>query len=193
MAVQLVLGLGNPGSRYAETRHNVGFRVVDELARRDGSGSWSRYPLCDMRLLSVGRGVITAKPSTFMNRSGAALEWLLRRYSLAPEQVLVVVDDVDLKLGRLRLRKHGGPGTHNGLRDLCEVAGTSFPRLRVGVRGEEVWDDLASYVTEPFDTEELDTVAAVIGRAADAVVAAVADGLDVAMNRFNRSLDESED
>jgi PTH1 family peptidyl-tRNA hydrolase len=186
MSIELVLGLGNPGPRYAETRHNVGFRVVDELARRCGFGSWDRHPLCDLRPLAVGGGVIGAKPQCFMNRSGAALEWLIEGYTVEPEQVLVVVDDVDLPIGRLRLRRHGGPGTHNGLRDLCEVAGTTFPRLRVGVRGEEVWDDLAAYVTEPFAESEVATVAEAISRAADAVEAVIIEGLDAAMNRFNR-------
>ena len=186
MSIELVLGLGNPGSRYAETRHNVGFRVVDELARRSGFGSWERHPLCDLRPLAIGGWVIGAKPQTYMNRSGAALDWLVNRYALDPAGVLVVVDDVDLPIGRLRLRKHGGSGTHNGLRDLCEVAGNAFPRLRVGVRGEEVWDDLAVYVTRPFADDELETVAQAISRAADAVEAVIAEGLDVAMNRFNR-------
>ncbi len=148
MSIELVLGLGNPGPRYAETRHNVGFRVVDELDRRHGFGCWERYPLCDLRPLAIGGTVIAAKPMTFMNRSGAALAWLTERFGFEPEQILVVVDDVDLPIGRLRLRKHGGPGTHNGLRDLCEVAGTAYPRLRVGVQGEEVPDDLATYVTD---------------------------------------------
>ena len=191
MSIELVLGLGNPGPRYAETRHNVGFRVVDELASRRGLGSWERYSLSDLRSLAVGAGVIGAKPLTFMNRSGAALAWLLERFSLEPEQVLVVVDDIDLPIGRLRLRKHGGPGTHNGLRDLCEVAGRAFPRLRVGVRGEEVWDDLAGYVTAPFEDHEIETVTGAVARAADAVEAVIADGLDAAMNRFNRVEGES--
>jgi len=191
MSIELVLGLGNPGPRYAETRHNVGFRVMDELGFRRGLGSWERYILCDLISLNLGSGVIGAKPMTFMNLSGAALGWLLERFSLEPEQVLVVVDDVDLPIGRLRLRKHGGSGTHNGLRDLCEVAGRSFPRLRVGVRGEEVWDDLAAYVTTPFKNDELEGVAAAVTRAADAVESVIADGLDAAMNRFNRVEGES--
>ena len=186
MPIELVLGLGNPGPRYAETRHNVGFRVVDELGFRWGLGSWERYILCDLISLNLGSGVIGAKPMTFMNRSGAALGWLLERFSLEPEQVLVVVDDIDLGIGRLRLRKHGGSGTHNGLRDLCDVAGQSFPRLRVGVRGGEVWDDLAAHVTTPFKNEELEDVAAAVTRAADAVESVITEGLDTAMNRFNR-------
>ena len=191
MSIELVLGLGTPGLRYAETRHNVGFRVMDELGFRRGLGSWERYILCDLISLNLGSGVIGGKPMTFMNRSGAALGWLLERFSLEPEQVLVVVDDIDLPIGRLRLRKHGGPGTHNGLRDLCEVAGRAFPRLRVGVRGEEVWDDLAGYVTAPFEDHEIETVTGAVARAADAVEAVIADGLDAAMNRFNRVEGES--
>ncbi|MEE4271245.1 MAG: aminoacyl-tRNA hydrolase [Thermoanaerobaculales bacterium] len=184
--VQLVLGLGNPGPRYAGTRHNAGFRVVDELAGRAGIGDWEPYILAHLVSLKLGDGVIAAKPMTYMNRSGAALGWLLERFALEPEQVLVVVDDIDLPLGRLRLRRSGGPGTHNGLRDLCDVAGKGYPRLRVGVRGEEPWDDLAAWVTSGFAPDERDAVEDAVARAADAVEAVVADGIDAAMNRFNR-------
>jgi PTH1 family peptidyl-tRNA hydrolase len=193
MSIELVLGLGNPGPRYAETRHNVGFRVVDELARRSGVGVWDRHPSCEIRPLATLGGVIGAKPLTFMNRSGNAAGWLIERYALDPERILVVVDDIDLPIGRLRLRKHGGPGTHNGLRDLCEEIGNGFPRLRVGVRGEEVWDDLAAYVTDPFGAHELEEVDQAIIRAADAVESVITDGLDAAMNRFNRFEVEPED
>lgn len=186
MSIHLVLGLGNPGPRYAETRHNVGFRVVDELMRRGGIGDWQPYLLCDLGSANFGGGVTVAKPMTYMNLSGSALSWLLGRFSIEPEQTLVVVDDVDLPLGRLRLRKKGGPGTHNGLRSLCDVAGKRFPRLRVGVRGEMLWDDLAAYVTAPFSGNELRSVEHAVGRAADAVEAVMNDGLDAAMNVFNR-------
>ena len=187
MATELVLGLGNPGPRYAETRHNVGFRVVDELARRHGIGDWERYLLGDLRSLDLGDGVIAAKPMTFMNLSGGAFRWLLVRFGLEPRQALVVVDDIDLPLGRLRLRKHGGSGTHNGLRDLCDAAGQGYPRLRVGVRGEAPWEDLAAWVTAPFERDELETVETAVARAADAVEAVVNEGIDAAMNEFNRS------
>lgn len=186
MPIELVLGLGNPGESYAETRHNVGFRVVDELATRRGLGPWEAYILSDLGSLDIGSGVIAAKPMTYMNRSGAALSWLLERFNLKPDQILVVVDDIDLPIGRLRLRKGGGPGTHNGLKDLCEVAGKVYPRLRVGVRGDEVLDDLATYVTDPFSANEQPDVDRAIVRAADAVEAVITDGLDVAMNVFNR-------
>jgi len=186
MSIELVLGLGNPGPRYAETRHNVGFRVVDELARRHGIGAWEGYLLGDLRSLDLGRGVIAAKPMTYMNLSGSAFRWLLDRFSIEPEQALVVVDDIDLTLGRLRLRERGGPGTHNGLRDLCDAAGRGFPRLRVGVRGEEIGEDLAAWVTAPFHAAEIGIVEEAVSRAADAVEAVIADGLDAAMNVFNR-------
>lgn len=192
MSIKLVLGLGNPGERYAETRHNVGFRVVDELARRWGRDGWQRHPTCDVRPLAIGGRVIGAKPLTFMNRSGDAASWLIEEFDLEPEQMLVVVDDIDLSLGRLRLRKHGGPGTHNGLRDLCDVVGRAFPRLRVGVRGEDVWEDLAAYVTDPFERNEIEGVDRALKRAADAVEAVVNDGLDAAMNVFNRAAAEGD-
>jgi PTH1 family peptidyl-tRNA hydrolase len=186
MATELVLGLGNPGPRYAETRHNVGFRVVDELARRHGIGPWERYLLGDLRSLDLGDGLIAVKPMTFMNLSGGALRWVLDRFRLEPTQVLVVVDDIDLPLGRLRLRKTGGPGTHNGLRDLCDAVGRDYPRLRVGVGGEDQPEDLAAWVTSPFAPDELDTVDDAVARAADAVETVVGEGIDIAMNEFNR-------
>lgn len=190
MAIRLVLGLGNPGARYADTRHNVGFRVVDELVRRHGAGGWEHRLPCDLGTLDLGDGVLVAKPLTYMNRSGSAFRWLLDRFDLEAGQTLVAVDDVDLPLGRLRLRKRGGPGTHNGLRDLCEEVGIDFPRLRVGVRGVEPWKDLAAYVTEPFDECEIEIVNEAVRRAADAAEAVITDGLDAAMNVFNRVAEE---
>ncbi|HSL17324.1 MAG TPA: aminoacyl-tRNA hydrolase [Methylomirabilota bacterium] len=188
MAVELVLGLGNPGPRYAATRHNVGFRVADELVRRAGAPAWREHPLCLLTTARLAREVSVAKPLTYMNLSGSALLWLLERFGLAPAEVLVVVDDIDLPLGRLRLRPRGGPGTHNGLRDLCDAVGTDFPRLRVGVAaGDEAPLDLADWVTSPFEAHQLEAASAAVERAADAVETAIADGITAAMNRFNRT------
>jgi PTH1 family peptidyl-tRNA hydrolase len=186
VSIQLVLGLGNPGPRYADTRHNIGFRVVDELARRHGIGRWERYLLCELASVDLGGGLLIAKPMTFMNRSGAAMWWLLDRFGFEPREALVIVDDIDLPLGRLRLRKQGSSGTHNGLRDLCTVAGTGYPRLRVGVRGDEPWSDLAAWVTAPFAADESEAARRAVSRAADAVEAVIDSGIDVAMNEFNR-------
>jgi PTH1 family peptidyl-tRNA hydrolase len=194
MSIRLVLGLGNPGARYAETRHNVGFRVVDELGVRCGVGAWRREPLVDLLELDLGSGLLAAKPLTYMNRSGSALEWLIERFAVDPAEVLVVVDDLDLVLGRLRLRRRGGPGTHNGLRDLCRIAGTGYPRLRVGVRGDGEPDDLADWVTSPFAAGEREVAEDAVRRAADAVEAVVRDGFAAAMNVFNRAdADESDE
>ena len=127
-----------------------------------------------------------ARPMTFMNRSGDAALWLLDQLEITAERMLVVVDDVDLPLGVLRLRRSGGPGTHNGLRDLCAEIGDGFPRLRVGVRGDDLSGDLADYVTSRFDSSETEIADAAIERAADAVDAALRDGFEKAMNVYNR-------
>ncbi len=185
MGIELVVGLGNPGDRYASTRHNVGFRVVEELASRHGTAGWVRFELCHVTSVWLAPRLLLARPVTFMNRSGDAVEWLLDHLEIQPDQMLVVLDDVDLALGTLRLRSAGGPGTHNGLRDVCDRVGDSFPRLRLGVRGDDGWDDLASYVLSPFTQEELLPAEAMVKRAADAAETANQDGLVLAMSRFN--------
>jgi len=133
-----------------------------------------------------------AKPLTFMNRSGLAVGALLDQLELNPDAIVVVVDDIDLPLGRLRLRSAGGPGTHNGLRDVVSAVGPDFARLRVGVFGGEVAGDLAEYVLSDFSAEEQDAVSATIARAADAVEAVLAEGFAPAMNRFNRPVPSTE-
>ena len=183
--VELVVGLGNPRERYAATRHNLGYRVVDELARRLEAAPWSHRPLCDVTSVPLGARLLLAKPLTFMNRSGAAVAWLLDHLDLEPRQMLVVLDDADLDLGALRLRRSGGPGSHNGLRDICERFGTAFPRLRLGVRGRDGWQDLADWVLSPFTDDEQPLALQLVARGADAVETAVREGLDPAMSRFN--------
>jgi PTH1 family peptidyl-tRNA hydrolase len=187
MTIDLVLGLGNPGVDYRGTRHNIGFRVVEEVARRHGVMDWARRPSCDLAVITVGRFVLLSRPLTFMNRSGEAARWLFGEFGLTPESMLVVVDDVDLPLANLRLRRSGGPGTHNGLRDLCEEVGTGFPRLRVGVRGDDMSGDLADYVLSPFTDNEAAAADASVVRAADAVEFTLREGFDRAMNTYNRS------
>jgi len=185
MTIDLVLGLGNPGVDYRDTRHNIGFRVVEEVARRHGVMGWARRPLCDLAVIAVGRFVLLSRPLTFMNRSGEAARWLFGEFGLTSESMLVVVDDVDLPLANLRLRRSGGPGTHNGLRDLCDEVGTDFPRLRVGVRGADMTGDLADYVLSPFTDDEASAAERAVERAADAVEAVLRDGFERAMNTFN--------
>jgi len=192
MAVELIVGLGNPGEDYAATRHNVGFRVVDEVARRLRAGPWERRFHSEVTSALRGRRVWIAKPRTFMNRSGLAMSSLLEGLAIPASDTLVVVDDVDIPLGTLRLRPSGGPGTHNGLRDIVEQVGSGFARLRVGVRGDAPWDDLARYVLSPFAEEEEPVADEMIKRAADAVAVSVFEGLGRAMNRFNQPVSSTQ-
>ena len=186
MTIDLVLGLGNPGVDYRVTRHNIGFRVIEEVARRHGVSDWEQRPSCELAVITAGRFVLLSRPLTYMNRSGEAMRWLLEEFGLTPESMLVVVDDVDLPLANLRLRRSGGPGTHNGLRSLCEEVGTGFPRLRVGVRGDDMTGDLADYVLSSFTEEEANAAKAAVERAADAVESVLSGGFEAAMNVYNR-------
>ncbi|BCW93267.1 MAG: peptidyl-tRNA hydrolase [Thermoanaerobaculum sp.] len=185
MELAAIVGLGNPGAEYERTRHNVGFRVVDELARRFRCGSFKLRPYALVAERTGSRRVLFVKPTTYMNRSGQAVAALCGEEGLVPAQVLVVVDDVDLPLGQLRLRSRGGPGTHNGLRSVVEAVGEGFPRLRLGVRGAQPWSDLAAYVLAPFTEEEEPVAEAMVQRAADCVEEALFSGLARAANRFN--------
>lgn len=185
MELVAVVGLGNPGAEYEPTRHNVGFRVVDELSRRFRCEPFRPRAYALVTARPGARRLLLVKPTTYMNRSGLAVAALCREEALVPAQVLVVVDDVDLPLGQLRLRLRGGPGTHNGLRSVVEAVGESFPRLRLGVRGVQPWTDLAAYVLAPFAEEEEAVALAMIQRAADCVEEAFFSGLSRAANRCN--------
>ncbi|MCP4897917.1 MAG: aminoacyl-tRNA hydrolase [bacterium] len=185
-----VIGLGNPGAAYAATRHNVGFSIVDELGRKLEATPWSDHGAYSKAVVRVaGRNVWLVKPTTYMNRSGTAVESLVRDLEIESDQVLVVVDDVDLDLGRLRLRRSGGSGTHNGLRDIVALIGAEFPRLRVGVGGADPADDLADFVLSPFGSEDLEVAEASITRSVQAVLVSLTDGLKPAMDIFNRNAD----
>ncbi|MGC8915860.1 MAG: aminoacyl-tRNA hydrolase [Thermoanaerobaculum sp.] len=185
MELAVVVGLGNPGPEYENTRHNVGFRVVEELARRYRVPRFERRAYALVAARPGARKLLLVKPTTYMNLSGRAVASLCRDEGLLPQQVLVVVDDVDLPLGQLRLRARGGPGTHNGLRSIVEAVGESFPRLRLGVRGQEPWQDLAAYVLAPFAEDEREAAEAMVQRAADCVEEALFSGVARAANRFN--------
>jgi peptidyl-tRNA hydrolase, PTH1 family len=182
----LVVGLGNPGREYARNRHNAGWLVVDELARRH-DGSWrSKFSgqLAEIRL--DGHKLALLKPETFMNESGTSVGAAARFYKLDPEAVLVVHDEGDFDLGRLQLRIGGGSGGHNGLRSIAQHLKTQdFMRLRVGVGRPERGDPrpLADYVLANFEPH--DDVEAIVARAADAVETLVTSGLDEAQRRFN--------
>lgn len=189
-ADKIVVGLGNPGDGYASTRHNIGFQVASRLAKRAGLDF--SVKAADSRIAEGqlgGRRVVIARPQTFMNDSGRAVGKLLERYRLDPSDVLVVCDDVDLPLGRVRIRQRGGAGTHNGMRSVVGEIGESFPRVRCGVAPAdpqtEMSGDLAEYVLEPFPADERERAGAMVARAAEAIEVAIRDGVPAAMDRFN--------
>lgn len=185
--IAAVVGLGNPGREYHDTRHNIGFRTLDALAGRWRIPAWraGRHVLSARRAGS--RPVWLIKPQDYMNLSGPALAAFAHAQSLTPEQLLVVVDDVELPLGQLRLRAAGGAGTHNGLRSLVAELGESFPRLRMGIRGEEPWRDLADYVLSRFQTGEGAVVDSMIQDAVSCIEMALRAGIARAASVFNRS------
>ena len=185
--MRFVVGLGNPGERYRRTRHNVGFRVVDELAARldsaaggEEAGAW----VAEARL--ADEPALLVKPFSFMNLCGVPVVRLLTAHDGAPSDLIVVVDDAALDLGTIRVRERGGHGGHNGLRSLVEELGTEdFPRVRVGIRKGELPDELAAWVLAGFPDEDLALVGEVEGRAAEAVVCLAAEGAEAAASRFN--------
>jgi PTH1 family peptidyl-tRNA hydrolase len=189
--LKIVLGLGNPGDRYRWTRHNVGFRVVDLLAQRWGALLEAKGELGERALWCraeyAGSSVLLAKPRTYMNRSGSAAIALVRKVMAAPEELLVVFDDADLEVGRVRVRSEGSPGGHNGLKSLQETLGSrTYPRVKLGVKGAEREEsDLADYVLRPFEEAEREQVEVMIATAADAVECVLRDGLDAAIRNYN--------
>ena len=186
--MKLIVGLGNPGSKYKGTRHNVGFEVIDELARRRAlMFETSPGNAVMARERGPGAQVILAKPLTFMNLSGQAVGGLMRYYRIDLDDVLVVADDVNLPLGRLRVRRRGSDGGHNGLRSVIDSVGTEeVARLRVGVDRGDRRRDLADHVLATFDQFELETMRLAINNASDAVEVFASEGINAAMNRFNR-------
>jgi PTH1 family peptidyl-tRNA hydrolase len=185
----LIVGLGNPGDGYANHRHNIGFRVVEALARTHRL-SFSRQKRFQAHVAEgriAGRRTILAKPQTFMNLSGRAVGRLVRARGIELERLLVVYDDLDLPLGRLRLRPEGGAGGHKGMRSILDTLGSqAFPRLRVGIGRPPGQMDPADYVLRPFHVQEGPVLAQVVERAVAAVECWLVDGLVAAMDEFNQ-------
>jgi PTH1 family peptidyl-tRNA hydrolase len=183
----LIVGLGNPGAEYQHTRHNVGFRVIDLLAERHR---------IDMRKTEkrafVGYGsirdvpVVLAKPITFMNLSGESVAPLMRMLQLQPADVLVVYDEMDLPVGRIRVRADGSPGGHNGMKSLVHHLRTEeFPRIRIGVGRPGSGSAAVEHVLSKFQRDEIEPIRDAVERAADAVETVLAEGVQAAMNRYN--------
>ena len=204
--MKCILGLGNPGRKYALTRHNVGFMVVDRLARRLGV-SFADRSMNDVALASVNprdyainRGqeffrepiqVILAKPKTYMNRSGIAVEELLGDFSLTIRDILVVHDDMDLAFGKIRFKYNGSSGGHKGIQSIIDTLNDNgFPRLKIGIGRPESGVDPVEYVLSPFDDEE--SLSLVLDTAVSGVIDSLVFGLAEAMNRYNRTMDLEE-
>lgn len=183
----LIVGLGNPGPAYEGTRHNIGFAVVDALAARAGVAllrekgdvlvGWGRHRGCGFGL---------AQPQTYMNRSGSAVLALVRRYGLSAAELLVVVDDLNLEPGRLRLRAGGSAGGHNGVQDVIDSLGTdAFPRLRIGIGSAFPRGGQVDYVLAPFAEAERPVIDAAVEQACEAALLFACEGTVTAMNRHN--------
>ncbi len=182
----LVVGLGNPGPKYENTRHNIGFRVADALAERlRVSFEHSTHALVGWGS-HQNRTVGIAKPTTYMNRSGTAVAELLRRHDLALDQLLVVVDDLHLRTGTIRLRPNGSSGGHNGLAHIAEcLATTEYPRLRVGIGSDFPDGQQIDYVLSPFTAQQQPLIREGLADACDAILTVVRKDLTTAMNQFN--------
>jgi PTH1 family peptidyl-tRNA hydrolase len=186
--MKLVVGLGNPGPNYEGTRHNVGFATVDLLAKRHGA-AWEKAPRGIDALVARWRAedAVLAKPLTFMNLSGTAIVGLLQFYKIEQADLLVVVDEVQLETGRIKVNPDGSAGGHNGLKSVIgSLGGVQFARLRIGVGRGDNRRDLADHVLARFEDDERGIIEDSVARAADAVEAFVVDGLESAMNRYNR-------
>ena len=191
--MKLVAGLGNPGRRYAGTRHNVGFEVLDLLAERHGL-TWESAPADALMARWRASGTILLKPLTFMNLSGHAIADVLRYFKIDVADLLVIVDEVQLELGRLRARPDGSAGGHNGLKSAIQQLGSDgFARLRIGVGRGDARRDLADHVLASFDKDERPTIDDAITRAADAAELFAAESILAAMNRYNAAPAANED
>lgn len=182
----LIVGLGNPGKKYELTRHNIGFEVVDLLSKAlDIPVNKTKFKA----LIGEGRigteKVVLAKPQTFMNLSGEAVIAMMHFYNVDPEHLIVIYDDIDTAPGKIRIRKKGSAGTHNGMRNIIYLLKRDdFPRVRIGI-GKQIHGDLADYVLSRFSKEELPMMGEAIDKAKDSVLAIVEKNVDDAMNQFN--------
>jgi PTH1 family peptidyl-tRNA hydrolase len=187
--MRLIVGLGNPGREYRETRHNVGFMVADEIAKRHGltlAMAPSQVPDAFIAKKFGAEPFLIGKPLTFMNRSGDAVAALAHYYDIVAADLLVVVDEVALPFGRLRARARGSAGGHNGLKSVIERLGTTeFPRLRLGVGRGDTRRDLADHVLSKFEADEQSALEEFITRAADAAEMFAAEGIEKMMNAYN--------
>ncbi len=193
--MKIIVGLGNPGPEYAGTRHNIGWQVVDAFASkfRIRVDKHEKSAMTGQGRVAGG-SVLVAKPLTFMNLSGDAVRLLVNAYAESADDLMVVYDDIDLPLGRLRIRPNGSSGTHNGMRSIVSSLGTeNFPRLRIGILGADKDGRLRDYVLDEFAPDEAPVVQRAVERSLDALLLFVRGDLKRAMSEFNRDIDDVTD
>ena len=183
----IVVGLGNPGPKYAETRHNAGFWCIDRLAKKHSITLERKHKTSIIgEGIIEGKRVVLVKPRTFVNLSGESVRYLMARYSVKPKDILVVYDDINLPPGRLRLRVRGSAGGHNGIKSIIETTGTQeFPRMRVGVGHQEDGDDQIQHVIGSIPPDERKVIDESVERVVQSVSTLLTEGIDVTMNKFN--------
>ena len=193
--MKIIAGLGNPGLKYAGTRHNMGFSVITELADRYNIRiDRAECKALTGRVIIKGEKVLLAMPQTFMNLSGEAVSQLLNYYKCTPEDLIVIYDDIDLDVGSVRIREKGSAGGHNGMKNIIQMIGTSeFDRIKLGVGHKPEGWDLADHVLGTFTKDQADIMAGAFIDAANAVVSIMNDGVDAAMNTYNRSKKEDDE
>ncbi len=183
--IRLVVGLGNPGPEYEGTRHNIGFHLLGQMAE-SRNWNWSRERKLRAKVAKANAALILAKPLTYMNLSGNAVSRVARLYKLKPEQILIIYDDIDLPVGKIRFRANGSAGGHNGIKSIIEYLGTKeFPRLKIGIGSAAGKGGMVDHVLGKFDKEEWAKLEKVLANAEDGVNCVLSSGLDTAMNRFN--------
>jgi peptidyl-tRNA hydrolase len=182
--MRVVVGIGNPGREYAMTRHNTGFMVVDELVNRYNAGFREKFKGLIGEAVIGSEKVLLVKPVTYVNSSGHCVLDILNFYKLTPQDLIVVYDDINLPLGKVRIRRKGSDGGHNGMKSIIyNIKSEEFQRVRVGIGSPET--DLASHVLGRFTEEELAVMRVSIKKAADAIECIIKEGIDTAMNRYN--------
>ncbi|MFN7140531.1 MAG: aminoacyl-tRNA hydrolase [Limisphaerales bacterium] len=190
----LIVGLGNPGREYARTRHNAGFLLIEKLAERWKVAGWAEERKFNARVTRVDRGgkrMILCQPQTYMNLSGESVGKLAEFYKIAPQQILVLVDDADLPFGSIRLRKSGSSGGHHGLENIAaHLDSQEYPRLRIGIgRTQSNVREIRNYVLGEFGAAEAELLDKVLNRASDQIESWLDEGIEKAMNKFNGAID----
>ncbi|HAN86922.1 MAG TPA: aminoacyl-tRNA hydrolase [Firmicutes bacterium] len=185
----LIAGLGNPGSRYECSRHNAGFMTADRIALKLGAGKFRRAPYCFSlvaRAKFAGTDMLILKPQTYMNNSGVAVARATRWHRVGPESLIVVYDDMDLEVGKIRIRTKGSAGGHKGMGSIIEHMGTEeITRVRIGVGRPPPWEDSVDYVLDTFTREELPIISDAVINAISAILCIIEDGIEAAQTRFN--------